>query len=115
MCPFGRACHFRGFPMVRRKWGGGAASPDGSFAVEVLRLDPGDEFTVRMLSEAYSGLLGHWWGGRTEYCLGDGRCPRPMHNARLLWKGYLAAECWAPEQRLWIPVALELTEGAERA
>lgn len=84
-------------------------------AVEVLRIETGQTYGVRLLSPAYVGLMGHWYPkgkGHTVYCRGDD-CPRHFHSLPRIWKGYGAVEVWQRDGNLWLPMLLELTENVE--
>ncbi len=83
------------------------------YALRVLRIEPGQEGYLLMLSATLSGLLTHWWKGRSLYCPGEGPCKPSLHAEPLIWKGYVAAALWQEKGQLWFPCVLEVTESTE--
>jgi len=77
-----------------------------------LRLKPGQNFIVRVLSHSYKGCLTHWVKGNGEYCPGPEDCR--WHAVPTIWKGYVVCESWDQAATLWIPHVLEITECLEQ-
>lgn len=81
-------------------------------SVRIVRIEPGASVCLRMLSESIGGLITHWDGKKSKYCIGEG-CPSNLHSRDRTWKGYVAAQQFRPLTKDWLPVVLELTEHAE--
>jgi hypothetical protein len=88
-----------------------SSAPD-RYALRVLRVDPGQSFKIRLVSQRYGGLLTHWVKGRSVLCQGD-ECPLLNHRSGTYWKGYALVEHWNGIKGLWCPTVLEITENLE--
>jgi hypothetical protein len=87
------------------------SAPD-RYALRVLRVDPGQSFKIRLVSQRYGGLLTHWVRGRSVLCDGN-ECPALQHRSGTYWKGYALVEQWHGVKALWCPSVLEITENLE--
>jgi hypothetical protein len=88
--------------------------PPDQYPLQVFRVAAGVQTTVRILTRIDSRVLGcltHYHQRRSYYCHKD--CPSKLHTILPQWKGYLAADRWWPDNRLWYPCVLEVTESAE--
>jgi hypothetical protein len=85
------------------------------FSLRVKRVEPGDNFFVRLLSREYGGMFTHYYQKRSYFCPGDS-CKCPVHNnpQSFTWKGYCAAELYDDVSKLWCPIVLEITERLEQ-
>jgi len=89
--------------------------PDRSepeIVLRMLRLDKGQQATVRILSNNYKGCLTHWYKGRSHYCPGAEVCD--LHKIEPVWKGYCCCEQWVQAASLWEPWVLEITESLDQ-
>lgn len=89
--------------------------PRDVYALRVHRVEPGDNVYLRMLGNIYGGCFTHYYQKRSLYCPGD-TCKCAVHNNPqcFTWKGYVAAELYSEQQRLWLPVVFEITERLEQ-
>lgn len=89
-----------------------ALEQSGLHVVNVFRLDPGHNATIRTLSNGYGGLFTHY-NKRSWYCQGDGLCLPNLHRLQRVWKGYAAVEVYYQPLDVWCPKVLEITEHCE--
>lgn len=89
--------------------------PDTIARVRILEVAEGDSYIVRLLSDKYQGVMCHFFGGKVQYCRGDGDCIAAMHRTPRSWKGYAAAQVFLAKVKpyRWRYCVLELTENAE--
>lgn len=87
--------------------------PDGSFALDIETVQAGPSKSMRMLSPEYLSCSGffHYQKG-SVHCLGE-NCPSWRHRGDRQWRGYVAAEVWKDDWKLWVPVILEITPHLE--
>lgn len=80
--------------------------------VRVLTVPADRPVAIRLLG-GYTGMMTHWFSGRSRACLGEKLCPPTRHKALSVWKGYAPSECWNNVAEHWEPVVLEITESLE--
>lgn len=61
----------------------------GPIAYRLLRLKAADKFSGVVLSSDMIGCYTHWWGGRTQPCVGK-ECKACKANSETKWKGWMA-------------------------
>jgi len=100
--------------MIHEKSGPAGPRP---VQLRLARLKNGESATFRIIEPTITGLYVHWIGsetkGRSQYCHGPTDCRYAHDRLDKLWKGYASADMWDEQNRLWVPVVLELTEACE--
>ena len=98
--------------MKHRPRPGHEHGPTESFALEISRVHPGEQLSIRTLSAELYGLFTHWVKGRSRIC-NTGNCEHCSKRIETVWKGYAPVHYYSVFSKLWVPTCLEVTEHAE--